>query len=236
MYYRRNDGCLWRRAQSARRIIGMGTSGRAFALIPNLTPEVSQKTCTCEFSPPNLAEEDAMQLIISGKNLEVSEWLKEYVEKKVSKLDRYLPSLTEARVELALEKTKNVKQSQVVQVTLRTNGTILRGEERSSDFTVAIDAVMDKLHKQIERFKNKRTRGRSQGEHAPPVEAEPGETESHIVRTKRFRIQAMTDDEAVEQMELLGHNFFVFANREHGKISVVYRRNDGNYGLIEPEA
>src|SRR5512136_1519243 len=102
-----------------------------------------------------------MQLIVSGKNLEVSDGLKDYVEKKVGKLDRYLPTLTEARVELALEKTKNAKQSQVVQVTLRTNGTILRGEERSSDFGAAIDTVVDKLHKQIERFKNKRTRGRS---------------------------------------------------------------------------
>ena len=115
-----------------------------------------------------------MQLIISGKNLEVSDWLKEYVEKKIGKLDRYLPTLAEARVELTLEKTKNTKKSQVVQVTLRTNGTIMRGEERSSDFTVAVDTVAEKLYKQIERYKGKRNRGRTQGEKAPlPPEALP---------------------------------------------------------------
>jgi len=181
--------------------------------------------------------EVAMQLIISGKNLEVSDWLKEYVEKKIGKLDRYLPALAEARVELALEKTKNTKKSQVVQVTLRTNGTVMRGEERSSDFTVAIDTVAEKLYKQIERYKGKHAHGRTQGEKAPlPQEAEtPISTEPpHIVRIKRFPTPPMTEEEAIEQMELLGHNFFVFTNREHGKINVLYRRNDGNYGLIEP--
>ncbi len=177
-----------------------------------------------------------MQLIVNGKNLEVSDWLKDYVEKKVGRLDRHLPSLTEAHVELALEKTKNVKQSQVVQVTLRANGTILRGEERSADFTAAIDAVVDKLQKQIERYKSKRARSRSQGEQAPPpAEMETPGSEPRIVRTKRFRIVPMTEEEAIEQMELLGHNFFVFANREHGRVNVLYRRDDGNYGLIEPD-
>lgn len=177
-----------------------------------------------------------MQLIVSGKNLEVSDWLKDYVEKKVGKLDRYLPSLTEARVELVLEKTKNVKQSQVVQVTLRTNGTILRGEERSSDFTAAVDVVVDKLHRQIERYKNKRTRGRSQMEQEPQPVAAEKEAEPRVVRTKRFRTPPMTEDEAIEQMELLGHSFFLYANRETGKLNLLYRRNDGNYGLIEPES
>jgi putative sigma-54 modulation protein len=177
-----------------------------------------------------------MQLIVSGKNLEVSDWLKEYVEKKVGRLDHYLPALTEARVELALEKTKNVNQSQVVQVTLRTNGTILRGEERSSDFTA--DIVVDKLHRQIEHYKNKRSRGRTRGEAAQPVAEMPANEntgEPQIVRQKRFQIPPMTEDEAIEQMELLGHNFFLFAERTTGKINVVYRRNDGNYGLIVPE-
>ncbi len=176
-----------------------------------------------------------MQLIVSGKNLEVSDWLKEYVERKIGKLDRYLPSLTEARVELALEKTKNAKQSQVVQVTLRTNGTILRGEERSSDFTAAVDLVVDKLHRQIERYKSKHERGRTHAEpETPPAEAVTV-NQPQIVRTKRFRIPPMTEDEAIEQMELLGHNFFLFADRETGKLNVLYRRNDGNYGLIVPE-
>lgn len=176
-----------------------------------------------------------MQLIISGKNFEVSDWLREYVEKKIGKLDRYLPTLTEARVELTLENTRNANQSQVVQVTLRTNGTILRGEERAADFTVAVDTVTDKLYKQIERYKGKRYHARTAGEKQAPPESLPTAETPRIVRVKRFRLTPMTEDEAIEQMELLGHNFFVFANREHGTINVLYRRNDGNYGLIEPE-
>ena len=176
-----------------------------------------------------------MNVIVSGKNLEVSEGLKEYVEKKIGKLDRYLPSLTEARVEFAMEKTKSVNHREVVQVTLRTNGTILRGEERASDFGTAVDIVVEKLEKQIERYKGKHYRGRAQAERATPAEAETEEAETpRIVRMKRFRTRPMTEEEAIEQMELLGHNFFVFTNREHGKINVLYRRNDGNYGLIEP--
>ena len=175
-----------------------------------------------------------MQLIVSGKNLEVSDWLKDYVEKKIGKLDRYMPTLTEARVELALENTKNAAQSQVVQVTLRNNGHILRGEERSADFTAAIDAVSEKLTKQIDRYKGKRQRGRGQAEReSTPVDEI--ETTPRIVRTKLFRTPPITEEEAIEQMEMLGHNFFVFFNRERGSINVLYRRNDGNYGLIEPE-
>ena len=177
-----------------------------------------------------------MNLIVSGKNLEVSEGLKEYVEKKFGKLDRHLPGLTEARVEFALEKTKSAAQREVVQVTLHANGSILRGEERASDFGTAVDSVLEKLEKQIERYKGKHSRGRAQAERAAPIESDREEMESpRIVRTKRFRARPMTEDEAIEQMELLGHSFFVFTHRERGTINVLYRRNDGNYGLIEPE-
>jgi putative sigma-54 modulation protein len=177
-----------------------------------------------------------MQLIISGKNLEVSDWLKDYVEKKVTKLDRYLPTLTEARVELALEDTKNSAQSQVVQVTLRNNGTILRGEERSSDFTAAVDIVLEKLYKQIDRYKGKRQRNRTAGEREPAeIPEETLTAEPRVVRIKRFRTPPISEEDAIEQMELLGHDFYLFFNRERGAINVLYRRNDGNYGLIEPE-
>jgi putative sigma-54 modulation protein len=176
-----------------------------------------------------------MKLIVSGKNLEVSDGLKEYVEKKIGKLDRYLPSLTEARVEFALEKTKSAAQREVVQVTLRTNGTILRGEERAPDFGTAVDIVVEKLEKQIEKYKGKHYRSRA-AERATAGTAEPAEADTpRIVRTKKFRTQPMTEEEAIEQMELLGHSFFVFTHRERGTINVLYRRNDGNYGLIEPE-
>ena len=177
-----------------------------------------------------------MNVIVSGKNLEVSEGLKEYVEKKIGKLDRYLPSLTEARVEFAMEKTKSASQREVVQVTLRTNGTILRGEERASDFGTAVDIVIEKLEKQIERYKGKHNRSRAQTERTTPMEAEPEEAETpRVVRMKRFRTRPMTEEDAIEQMELLGHSFFVFTHRERGTINVLYRRNDGDYGVIEPE-
>jgi putative sigma-54 modulation protein len=177
-----------------------------------------------------------MNVIVSGKNLEVSEGLKEYVEKKIGRLERYLPTLTDARVEFALEKTKSIDQREVVQVTLRTNGTILRGEERASDFGSAVDIVVEKLEKQIERYKGKHYRGRAQADRATSPDEETDEEQTpRIVRTKRFRTRPMTEEEAIEQMELLGHSFFVFTHRERGTINVLYRRNDGNYGLIEPE-
>ncbi len=179
-----------------------------------------------------------MKLIISGKNIQVSERLKDYAEKKIGKLEKYLPSLTEAHVEFALEKTKNVAQSQVVQVTLRSNGTLLRGEERAADFNAAVDTVAEKLERQIERYKGKHYRGRGQAEReAPPIEpSDEAEFQGpRVVRVKRFRTPPMTEEEAIEQMELLGHTFFIFQNRERATLNVLYRRNDGTYGLIEPE-
>ena len=177
-----------------------------------------------------------MNVIVSGKNIEVSEGLKEYVEKKIGRLERYLPALTDAHVEFALEQTKSIDQREVVQITLRTNGTILRGEERAADFGAAVDIVTEKLEKQIERYKGKHNRGRAQAERTTAAEGESEEEPTpQIVRTKRFRTRPMTEEEAIEQMELLGHSFFVFIHRERGTINVLYRRNDGNYGLIEPE-
>lgn len=175
-----------------------------------------------------------MKLIVSGKNLEVSDGLKEYVEKKIGRLDRYLPSLTEARVELAVEPTKAATHREVVQVTLRANGTILRGEERSSDLRAAVDVVVEKLEKQIERYKGKRARARPGAERAPASESSEDET-PRVVRTKRFRILPMSEEDAIEQMELLGHSFFIFMHLDRGTLNVLYRRNDGDYGLIEIE-
>ncbi|MBI5648957.1 MAG: ribosome-associated translation inhibitor RaiA [Chloroflexi bacterium] len=178
-----------------------------------------------------------MKLIVSGKNIQVSERLKEYAEKKIGKLDKYLPNLSEAHVEFALERTKNVAQSQVVQVTLRSNGTLLRGEERSSDFNAAIDTVTEKLLRQIERYKGKHDRTRGHAERDAMLSAAEAEESNtpRIVRVKKFHTPPMTDEEAIEQMELLGHTFFIFQNRERGVLNVLYRRNDGSYGLIEPE-
>ncbi len=174
-----------------------------------------------------------MNIIITGKNIEIGDVLRKYVEKKVQKLDRYLPTAGETRVELASEGTKDTKHSQVAQITLRTKGAILRSEERSSDIFASVDAALDKIYRQITRYKEKRyRRGRQPEEGLPLLEEEEA---PRIVRTKRFPVRPMDEEEAIEQMELLGHDFFVFFNASTGQVNVLYRRRDGNYGLIEPE-
>jgi putative sigma-54 modulation protein len=176
-----------------------------------------------------------MQLIIQGKNLEITERLQEYIEKKVDKLDRYLPTITEARVELSVEGAKSAKDRQVAQLTVWSKGTLLRAEERTADMFTSIDAIVDKMYRQIVRYKGKRYgRGRGPGD-IPPVEEFEEEELPRIVRTKRFQVAPMDAEEAVEQMELLGHDFFVFFNIGTNEVNIVYRREDGDYGLIEPE-
>lgn len=178
-----------------------------------------------------------MQLIITGKNMDVPDRLDEYVRRKIGKLERYLADPAEAQVELSEESTKNVQQRQVVQVTIFKNGTIVRGEERAADMSVAIDAVVDKLERQIKRYKEKNV---AKKRRAQVMEAEVATTvlpeEPNIVRVKRFPVPPMSEEEAIDQMELLGHSFFLFQNQTNGKLNVIYKRDDGNYGLLEPEA
>jgi putative sigma-54 modulation protein len=176
-----------------------------------------------------------MNVIVSGKNLQVSEGLREYVERKLGKLERKLPALSEARVEFTLEKTRDATKREVVQVTLRTNGTILRGEERASDFGTAVDIVAEKLEKQIERFKGKHYRGRAARARTEETLPEPLPDAPYVARRKKFHTPPMTEDDAIEQMELLGHNFFLFINKSTQTLNVLYRREDGNYGVIEPD-
>ena len=182
-----------------------------------------------------------MQLHIKGKNFEVTDRLRTYVDQKVGKLDRHLPGIIDAWVELSVEDTKAAQDRQVCQITLRTDRVILRAEERSDDMFTAIDTVLEKVNRQIDRYKGKRRdRRRGAGVTAEPgmAEAEAVEAEEEtaaIVRVKRFPITPMHPEEAIEQMELLGHDFFVFYNAEVGQINVLYRRKDGNYGLLQPE-
>ncbi len=178
-----------------------------------------------------------MQLIIKGKNLEVGEPLKKYVQKKIGKLNHYLPTIDEIRVELSVEKVKSNQDRQVVQVTMRSNNTILRVEERSADMLAAIDAVRDKLQRQITRYKEKMVRTRERARiAAAELSALPSEgMPPRIVRTKRFGVTPMDEEEAIEQMELLGHDFFIFFNPNTQSMNVIYRRKDGDYGLLQPE-
>ena len=178
-----------------------------------------------------------MELSIFTRKLEMTPRLRDYAESKVEKLDRYLPTIDEARIDLAVEDTRSDEDRQVAQLTVWTGGTILRAEERTGDMFASIDAVLDKMYRQIARYKGKRQdRWRSPGEELPIEEPIEEESEGEIVRIKRFEVRPMTPREAIEQMELLGHHFFVFLNAEEGAINAVYKRRDGNYGLLQPEA
>ncbi len=181
-----------------------------------------------------------MEVTVRGRNINVTDRLNEYVTKKVARLDRYLPAIDEARMELSTEKTRAAQDRQVAQLTVRSRGTLLRAEERNQDIFTAIDAVMDKMYRRISRFKERRqSRGERGAEEALPPEGEaPAEIETargQIVRVKKFAVSPMDTEEAVEQMELLGHDFFVFFNAETESINVLYRRQDGNYGVLQPE-
>jgi putative sigma-54 modulation protein len=182
---------------------------------------------------------------IHGNNLEITQRLENYVAKKAGRLDRFMPNLTEISVDLSTENARSAVERQVAQITIRDDrGTILRAEERSSDMFAAIDAVVDKLYRQIKRYRGKRQRRwrgsgveeQWTGEPLPGVdEEEEGDEEQKIVRYKRFPLQPMPTEEAIEQMELLGHDFFVFFSAEEEAINVLYRRRDGNYGLLQPD-
>lgn len=191
-----------------------------------------------------------MNLVVKGKNFVISDRIRDYVEKKIGKLDRYLPEIDEARVEITQEKTKSNKDRNIVQVTLRTNGTILRAENRSEAIYGSIDAVVDKIHRQIVRYKGKRVdrwhgnlnkqQRQVQDDLMPELDAAAmaalaEEEGREVVRRKRFLLNPMTEQEAIEQMELLGHSFFVFYNIDLSRINVLYRRADDNYGLLDPE-
>ncbi|MFZ5648371.1 MAG: ribosome hibernation-promoting factor, HPF/YfiA family [Bacillota bacterium] len=175
-----------------------------------------------------------MKVQVRGRNVEVTGALKEYVEKRLGKLDKYIDNLGDAQVTLTVE-----KDSHRIEVTIPINGMILRGEEATADMYASTDMVVEKLEKQIERHKGKLTRrigaggGKVIGVDNRQVAA-PEEDGPRVVRTKRFAIKPMAVDEAVLQMNLLGHSFFVFSNAETDQVNVVYRRKDGNYGLIEP--
>jgi putative sigma-54 modulation protein len=186
----------------------------------------------------------AATVVIKGRGIGVSDKVREYAEKKISKLDHYLPDIGEVRVDLSAERTaRDADDRQVVQLTVPLRGTILRSEERSSDLFTSLDMALDKLQRQIERYKSKHRRGRGNGvdlteaaleiEEEVPLEAEAGPA---IVRRKKFAITPMTEAEAIEQMALSQHdNFFIFYNADTAKVNVLYLRKDGNYGLIEPE-
>jgi putative sigma-54 modulation protein len=180
-----------------------------------------------------------MKLQVTGKNnVEVSETIRAYVEKKVGKLGRYLPTLDEGKVEISREGTKLPQQRFTVQVTLDSRGVLIRAQEKSKDVRAAIDKVADVLSKRIERYKGKlydKSRGVSFARQGAAIEEEEIEPPRRVVKTKHFLVKPMPVDEAIKQMELLGHDFFLFVDADTDRLNLLYRRGDGNYGLIEPE-
>ncbi len=189
----------------------------------------------------------ALEVEIYGRSMEVTDRVKDYVTKKVSKLDRYLPGIEEARVELSYVKSaRSAADRQVAQITVRGKGFILRSEERADDIFAALDTALEKMQRRVERFKGKHYRGRGDGKSVgevveAPAEESEGEEETGelglvIARRKRFVLPPMNEMEALEQMVLLGHEtFFIFYNANTNAVNVLYRRRDGTYGLIEPE-
>ena len=155
--------------------------------------------------------------IIAKNNVEVSETLKAYVEKKIGKLGRYLPTLDEGKVEISREGTKLPEQRFTVQVTLDSRGILIRAQEKSRDMRTAIDKVVDVLSKRIERYKGKlydKSRGVSFARQGAAIEEEEIEAPKRVVKTKHFLVKPMPIDEAISQMELLGHDFFLFVDAD----------------------
>ncbi|MGX4668786.1 ribosome hibernation-promoting factor, HPF/YfiA family [Cerasibacillus sp. JNUCC 74] len=183
-----------------------------------------------------------MKFNIRGENVEVTGAIRDYVEKKIGKLERYFdtPPTSEVHVNLSV-----YNDEQRIEVTIPMTNLLLRGEVEHTDLYAAIDLVVDKLERQIRKHKTKVNRKFRQKGSPKHVFAELGKdalnkeeesSEIEIVRTKRFDLKPMDSEEAILQMDMLGHSFFVFENASNGETNVVYRRNDGKYGLIEPNA
>ncbi len=177
-----------------------------------------------------------------ARNMRLTDTTRDYVQKKAAKLERYLQEIEEIRIELSHAKSaRSALDRQVAQITVHGKGFILRAEERADDVRTAFDAALDKMQRQVDRYKGKHYHGRGNGrpaaeavEEEMPVD-ETGELLPLIGRRKKFVVLPMTEDEAVEQMRLLGHdNFFIFFNAEQNALQVLYRRRNGTYGLIEP--
>jgi putative sigma-54 modulation protein len=179
-----------------------------------------------------------VRLQVKGKNVDVTDSLKDYALQKLGKLDKHLNDAARLELELQVEKNPSISQNQVAEATIWTKGPVLRARESSTDMKASIDLLVEKLERQARRYREKRRRSAARGNHEHAVEAipvVPDEETPVIVKTKQFAVKPMTPEEAVLQLELVGHDFFVFQNADTNDVNVVYRRRDGNYGLIEPQ-
>ena len=179
-----------------------------------------------------------MRLQVKGRNLEVSDSIRTYAEQKLAKLGKQLNDATLVELELAVEKNPSISANQIAEITVWTKGPTLRARESSKDMRASIDQLTEKLVRQVRHYRDKRRPGGARhyvsvDEGAPAMAEELDEPQ--IVKTKHFPVKPMSVEEAVLQMELIGHDFFVFRNAETDEVNVVYRRNAGGYGLIEPQ-
>ena len=175
-----------------------------------------------------------MKFVMNGKNTSVSQAMMDKAQKKVGKLEKFFRPDTEAHLTFEVEKDRNI-----FEVTIQSKGLFIRAEETTGDMYASIDLVMDKLERQIRKYKT-RLGKRIHQEAMVPENFEVEESieedeELQVVRSKKFALKPMDVEEAILQMNLLGHSFFVFSNSEDETVNVVYRRKDGHYGLIEPE-
>jgi putative sigma-54 modulation protein len=171
-----------------------------------------------------------LRIVVRGKNFEITNALREWVDKKVGKVEKYFDNIQEAQVMLSVSRGRHRAE-----VTIPLDGIVLRGEEETEDMYTSIDKVMDKMERQIEKYKSRiYPRLKDQSVRFPEKAVAEAEM-PQVVRTKRFALKPMPVEEAILQMNLIGHNFFVFRNSDTEEVNVVYARKDGNYGLIEPE-
>jgi putative sigma-54 modulation protein len=187
-----------------------------------------------------------MELEVKGRNITLTEALERYAAEKVERIAKFFDdgkSVSRAEVELIHERNPSISEPEVADTTLFINGTVLKAREASRDMYASIDLMVDKLERQVRRYRGRQLdrwhgqRERHLQEEEPQpvmVEEESEEIETRIVRTKQFQMKPMSPEEAALQMELLDHSFFVFTSADTGEVNVVYRRRDGNYGLIEP--
>ena len=188
-----------------------------------------------------------VDIIIKGRNIPVTEALERYAKEKVERVARFFDeerSVSRAEVELLHERNRAVSEPEVAEATLFINGSVLKASDASEDMYASIDRMSDKLERQVKRLRGrqidrwqgqmKNTTAAEGGPDLPSILDDEEEFEARIVRTKQFQMKPMSEEEAVLQLELLDHDFYVFTSADTGDINVVYRRRDGNYGLIEP--
>ena len=180
-----------------------------------------------------------MRTIVKGKNLDVPDAVRQYAERKMRRLERFLDDRTDAILEISVEHHKSTDDSRIAEVTLVIDGQPLRGRADAVTYEAAIDEVVDKVERRAVDHREKprvRARGPEEKEILSKIAdgTADGERERRVVKSKRFAIQPMFEEDAIAEMESLGHAFFVFVNAENERVNVLYRRRDGDFGLIEP--